>query len=211
MRKTYGDVYRVPGSVCYNLEMVRWIKGGWLIVATVSALAGAQDASHGKYFIEGFAGKSLIPFLGSEDPRSAHGFGFGMIRHTPAWLRTGKSPSDMWSQVYYHRSTSPGFRGRKPNGTEAIGLLTTVRYWAPVSRSVQAYFEIGAGLHYVDMRTEDIPSRLSSTPVVGLGLSFRTSNGDILFGARLLHISNAGFVGSNQGQNQLLVTVGFRF
>lgn len=176
-----------------------------------AAMSGAQEAPRGKWFVEAFGGKAIIPFLGSEDPRSAHGIGIGHIRHTPFWLHHGKSPSDLWTQLYYHRSTSPGFRGRRPNGTDAIGLLTTVRYWAPVSKDVRAYFEIGGGLHYTDMRTEDIPSRLSTTPVFGLGFSFRTANGDLLVGARLLHISNAGFVGSNQGQNQLLVTVGFRF
>lgn len=179
-----------------------------LLAAT---LASAQEAPRGKWFVEAFGGKSLIPFLGSEDPRSVRGFGIGHIRHTPFWLHQGKSPSDLWTQLYYHRSTSPGFRGRTPNGADAIGLLTTVRYWAPLGRDTQMYFEIGGGLHYTDLRTEDIPSRLSSTPVIGLGFSFRTTGGEILLGARLLHISNAGFVGSNQGQNQLLVTVGFRF
>lgn len=191
--------------------MLRWSKGGWAVVLMAAAMSGAQEAPRGKWFVEAFGGKAIIPFLGSEDPRSAHGIGIGHIRHTPFWLHHGKSPSDLWTQLYYHRSTSPGFRGRRPNGTDAIGLLTTVRYWAPVSKDVRAYFEIGGGLHYTDMRTEDIPSRLSTTPVFGLGFSFRTANGDLLVGARLLHISNAGFVGSNQGQNQLLVTVGFRF
>lgn len=179
-----------------------------LLAAT---LASAQEAPRGKWFIEAFAGKSLVPFLGSEDPRSARGFGIGHIRHTPGWLHHGKSPSDLWTQVYYHRSTSPGFRGRKPNSADAVGLLTTVRYWAPVSKGVQAYLEIGGGLHYTDLRTEDVPSRLSTTPVIGLGLSFRTSDGEVLLGARLLHISNAGFVGTNQGQNQLMFVLGFRF
>lgn len=174
-------------------------------------VAGAQEVPRGKWFIEGFTGKSLVPFLGSEDPRSARGIGIGYISHVPRWLTSDPDRSELWQQIYYHRSTSPGFRGRLRNGTDSWGILTTVRYWAPVGRTTSVYFEIGAGLNLSDMRTEDLSSRLTSTPAVGLGFAFRTGRTEFMIGARLLHMSNAGLEGTNQGQNQLFLVVGIRF
>jgi hypothetical protein len=86
-----------------------------------------------------------------------------------------------------------------------------VRYWQPLNRTTSAYFEIGTGLNLSDMRTEDLSSRLTSTPAIGLGLAFRTGRTEFMVGARLLHMSNAGLEGTNQGQNQLFIVVGIRF
>lgn len=188
----------------------RILSGLTVLLALINPSA-AQEPTRGRWFVEGFSGKSLVPFLGSEDLRTAHGFGIGFVRRTPWWLHHGRSPSDMWSQIYYHTSTSPGASQQPPNRANAIGILTTVRYWAPSKGNVRAYLEVGGGIQLANRTTVDNTSRLNGTPALGVGVSFRGGSSDVLIGVRLLHISNAGFRGTNQGQNQLTLTVGVRF
>ena len=54
-------------------------------------------------------------------------------------------------------------------------------------------------------------SKINSTPMIGFGVSWNTSEGEASIGLRLLHISNAGLVGKNQGQNQLFLVYSWRF
>jgi len=152
-----------------------------------------------------------MPFLGSEDPREIHGFGIQYAHPGSRKLRFKQYLPEVIHEVYYHRSASPGVDIDPPNKVDALGILSFARYRGEYKDGVAFYFDIGAGLHYADQRTVDLSSRLSSTPMLGIGVSVRDHRQELLIGLRFLHISNAGLVGNNQGQNQVLITVGFRF
>lgn len=152
-----------------------------------------------------------MPFLGSEDLRSAHGFGIGVV--LPGWRRLryrGFVPETLL-QVYYFRSTAPDAPVTPRNGTDAYGVLALSRYTSPRKGGRALYVDVGIGFQYADMRTVDLSGRGSFTPTLGLGLSYKPGFTEWLIGARLFHISNAALAGNNQGQNQLLVTLGVRF
>lgn len=167
-------------------------------------------ADRHKIYVEGFFGTSVVT-LGSEDRRYAHGFAVGIELAAPRRFRYRGFVPTMILEGYHHRSRSPGASQQPPNATDAYGFLSLVRYEKSLGRSMGLYFDWGMGLQYADQRTVDLSGRLSSTPTLGLGLAFHTRGLTYYLGARLFHISNAGFQGNNQGQNQLLVTFGIRF
>jgi len=57
----------------------------------------------------------------------------------------------------------------------------------------------------------DLTSKINSTPMLGIGISWDTGQGEGSLGIRFLHISNAGTVQPNQGQNQLFLVYTWRF
>ncbi len=181
-----------------------------LALLTVCSSANA-GASQGRIYIEGTAGKAIVPFLGSEDPRTTRGFGIGVV--LPGWrqMRYRNYVPETILQVYYQRSTTPGVSGVPANGTDAYGVLALSRYTSRRRDGVACFVDLGIGFQYADMRTVDLSGRGSFTPTVGLGLSFKQGSTEWLLGVRLFHISNAALQGNNQGQNQLLVTLGVRF
>lgn len=185
------------------------------MAAVVSTgLAPAQETrpfTRGNWYVEGFAGRAIPEFLGSEDHRKARGIGIGTYMAAPRRLRYRHYVPELVVTAYHHRSTSAGVSGVGPNATDAYGVLTVARYGFAVVKGLNGYFDMGMGLQYADMRTVDLSGRLSSTPTLGLGLSFGKGQTKWLLGIRLLHISNAGFQGNNQGQNQVLFTLGVRF
>ncbi|MEQ1822087.1 MAG: acyloxyacyl hydrolase [Fimbriimonadaceae bacterium] len=117
----------------------------------------------------------------------------------------------VYVEGYYHRSVSPGASEQPPNGTDAYGILNFVRYELTPEKRTSFYFDIGVGLQYADQRTVDLSGRLSSTPTLGIGVAFRGTDATYYLGARFFHLSNAGFQGNNQGQNQVLITFGVKF
>jgi hypothetical protein len=163
------------------------------------------------YYIEGFSGRAIPEFLGSEDPRRAHGVALGVVLNAPRSLRWGRLVPKVFVEGYYHRSVSPGASEQPPNGTDAYGILHFIRYELTPEKPTSFYFDIGMGLQYADQRTVDLSGRLSSTPTLGIGVAFRSSGLTYYLGARFFHISNAGFQGNNQGQNQTLITFGVKF
>lgn len=167
--------------------------------------------SGGNLYVEGFAGQSIVGWLGSEDPRKAWGLGVGVFMPGPHRFRYRGFVPELLVQGYYHRTTTPGASGVPANGTDAYGVLALLRYSKVLTSDVSLYFDWGLGLQYADMRTVDLSGRLSSTPTLGIGLSFDTASLKWMAGIRYLHISNAGLQGNNQGQNQMLLTLGLRF
>ncbi len=165
----------------------------------------------GRLYVEGFTGKAIVPFLGSEDRRTAQGVGIGVFLESPRSFRYRSVRPEILIEGYYHRSTSKGVSGSGPNATDAYGVLALVRYSFADRAGTSFYFDWGWGLQYTDMRTIDLSGRLNSTPTVGVGLTFHAGRQELTVGARLMHISDAGLQGNNQGQNQLMLTVGFRF
>jgi hypothetical protein len=186
-----------------------------LLPLAVAALALGQvsggEKPRSRWLVEGFIGKSIVPFLGSEDPRELYGFGIQYAHPSSRKLRFKQYHPEVVHELYYHRSSSPGVDIDPPNRVDAVGLLTFARYRSAYKDGVAFYLDIGGGLHYTDQRTVDLSSRLSSTPLLGLGISIRDPKNELLIGLRYLHISNAGLEGNNQGQNQIMITIGFRF
>ena len=192
--------------------MVAWF-GGLAVAASVlgSPAPQARPFAPGNRYIEGFAGRAIPEFLGSEDHRKVRGLGMGTYLPGPRRLRYRNYVPELVVTGYYHRSTSAGVSGVGPNGVDAYGVLALARYEFAKGRSFAGYFDLGMGLQYADMRTVDLSGRLSTTPTLGLGVSFGSGSCKWLAGVRLFHISNAGLQGNNQGQNQVLITLGVRF
>lgn len=163
-----------------------------------------------KIYVEGFVGTSVVT-LGSEDRRYAHGFAIGVELPGPRRFRYRGFVPKLIIEGYHHRSRSPGASQQPPNATDAYGILQLVRYEKSIGKSMGFFVDWGMGLQYADQRTVDLSGRLSSTPTIGLGLAFHSPDVSYYLGARLFHISNAGFQGNNQGQNQLVFTLGIRF
>lgn len=174
-------------------------------------MSSAQEPLKGRIVLEGFAGKALVPFLGSEDPRSTYGFGLGIAFPGMRRMRYRTFVPETILQIYYQRSTSPGASEQPPNGTDAFGVLMLSRYTTPRRAGTALYLDLGIGFQYADQRTVDLSGRGNFTPTVGLGLSYKDRDVEWTLGARLFHISNAALQGNNQGQNQLMLTVGVRF
>lgn len=192
--------------------MVAWL-GGLALAASVVGVPhqGVRPFEQGNRYIEGFIGRSIPEFLGSEDHRRVRGIGIGTYLEGPRRLRYRNYVPELVVTGYYHRSTSPGVSGVGPNGSDAYGVLALARYAFLKSKGFSCYFDLGMGVQYSDMRTVDLSGRLSTTPTLGFGFAFGPDHTQSLLGLRLLHISNAGLQGNNQGQNQLLITLGIRF
>jgi len=181
-----------------------------LPAAALACVTLAPPSDKTRIYVEGFAGHSIVT-LGSEDHRIAHGFAIGVDMHAPRRFRYRQILPRLIIEGYHHRSRSSGASGEPGNRTDAYGLLQILRYEKGLSRNVNLYFDIGMGLQYSDQRTVDLSGRLSSTPMLGGGFAFHSKEASYYLGLRMLHVSNAGFQGNNQGQNQFLFTLGVRF
>lgn len=182
-------------------------------VALVSLTAtGYSQYEQKRWILEGFTGRGLVGFLGSEDPRVARGLGLGYAFNTPNFLNIHGKESELIVLGYYHRSTSKGVSGQPANGTDAFGTLGLARYYiGPRIGGMAPYAEAGLGIQFQDQETVDQSSTYSFSPTVGVGISMRGKDSELMLGVRLLHLSNAGTRGNNQGSNQILITMGLRF
>jgi Lipid A 3-O-deacylase (PagL) len=161
------------------------------------------------YYFNIFGGQSLT-ILGSEDKRTAIGFGVGYGKPEPRFAMPRVGAQLVW-EGYYDHSGSPGIRNDRPNQAESLGVLAYGRWRWPQKRGLGAYATLGWGIQYANQTSRDLDSKINSTPMIGFGVSWNTGQGEGSLGIRLLHISNAGLVGENQGQNQLFLVYGWRF
>lgn len=163
-----------------------------------------------KWIVEVYGGRSLTPFLGSEDMREAYGVS---IQHTrpERRLRFREVRGELGLGLTFGGSWSDGVDLDRPNRQSEYGFLSYARWYFGKTNSVRLYTDLGWGLHYSSRRTHDLESRLNSTPYLAFGVLIPNKTVDWLVGARVMHISNGGTVGHNRGQNQLLVTLGVRF
>lgn len=163
-----------------------------------------------KWIVELYGGRSLTPFLGSEDTREAYGIS---LQHTrpERRLRFKETRGELGLGLTLGGSWSDGVDRDQPNRQTEVGFISYARWTFGKTNSVRLYFDVGWGLHYASRRTHDLESRLNSTPYLATGLLIPNKTVDWLLGARLMHISNGGTVGHNRGQNQLLLTLGVRF
>ena len=161
------------------------------------------------YYVTGALGHSQR-ILGSEENRNNEFWSVGFGKPEPRF-RYKSFNAQLLVEAYYERSEVGRVRRSLPNATDAFGVLAIARYRFAKRGRVGGYFDIGWGAQYVDMRTRDLESRLNSTPMFGAGIGVDLPHGELLLGGRFLHLSKAGLIGDNQGQNQLFVTVTYRF
>jgi hypothetical protein len=166
--------------------------------------------SPGRWAIHASAGKTIVPFLGDEDPRRNTLIGVQYYKPEPRF-RFRRKKANLMQELYYEHSESPGASGEPANKTDAGGYLFGAEYTWGLRGNLRLYGTGGLGVQYVSRRTVDLPSRLNSTPFLDLRLGIPAGVNEILIGARFLHISNAHQSGNNQGQNQLFFDVGYRF
>ncbi|HJP83652.1 MAG TPA: acyloxyacyl hydrolase [Fimbriimonadaceae bacterium] len=159
-----------------------------------------------------FSGQS-ITILGSEDRRTAFGMGIASGKREPRfYFRNFKDANaELVYEAYYDRSSSRGASGEGPNKSDSYGLLAYGRYRWPARHGLGLYLTAGWGVQYTNRTSVDLDSHINSTPMLGFGVSWSTPKGEASIGLRLLHISNAGTVGNNQGQNQLFLVSSWKF
>lgn len=175
------------------------------MLSVAAVLALAQVSNDWKLYGTTAFGKAIVPFLGSEDPRSHWTLGVQAAKPEPRF-RFKKLRADLFVEAYYEDSSSPGASQQPPNQTDAAGVLFGARY-----RFGSGFFDLGWGLQYTDQRSVDISSRLSSTPNATIGFFFDIKGREYLAGLRFVHISNAGLSGNNQGTNQIGFFFAVRF
>jgi hypothetical protein len=179
-----------------------------LALGTV-AVAQEEPRNHPSRYLYGFVGQSVV-VLGSEDIRYGAGMGFAYGKPERRF-RFRSIPAQLIFEGYFDR-TSSRFRYDNPRDTYSFGGLVSARwYWPRNEFGWGMYGDLGWGLQYANHPTRDLDSTVNSTPMIGFGGVFASGRNEYLIGLRLLHISNAGTKEPNQGQNQLFLTLGYRF
>lgn len=182
----------------------------FLVLLTLfSAIAGAQAVENRRERVVSAVASQSLLVLGSEDRRS--GFGASI-----QWLNPEKRlafrryPAKLGYEFYALHTTGHDTTGRRPGvTTTAAGALVFARYEFP-ARSIRMFFDLGWGLQVADRISQDLDTRLNSTPMFGAGIIVGRER-PVYIALRLLHMSNAGTNKPNQGQNQLQLLVGVRF
>lgn len=204
----------VPAG-CHSANM-NWrplLLVGWMAIAS-STLADDTEAkirrlvAPSNYF-NLYGGQSMT-ILGSEDRRTGFGVGLGYGRPEPRFAFRGVG-AQLVGELYYDHSSSPGASGQGPNQSESIGVLVYAQYRWPKRRGLGLFASMGWGIQYTNQTSVDLDSHLNSTPMIGLGASWDTGDGEASIGLRFFHISNGGQVGNNQGQNQLFLVYSWRY
>jgi hypothetical protein len=199
-----------PVGLTCSVTMDGIVKTAACGVLAACAVLSLADDGESRLGFRLFIGQALLS-LGSEDIRNGAG---AALTYTIPYdrLRFRSYRGELSLETYYHASYSGGASGKPPNKTNAGGILALGRYRGRSRNGVAGYFELGWGFQYADKRTVDLDSRLNSTPTAGIGVVTRAPTGNEIFvGLRLMHVSNAGIVGRNQGQNQFFGTIGFKF
>ncbi|HRF60736.1 MAG TPA: acyloxyacyl hydrolase [Fimbriimonadaceae bacterium] len=185
-----------------------WIAWSGLVGAVLASSGGVigPEPKSEEWMAWVFLGQSWF-LLGSEDFRQGGGLAIQRIRREPHLTYKGSRGELVWE--LNAATTVGGDKFEWPGDTTtSIGALALARWPVRWARGVFGYVEAGWGLQYASALTIDLPSRLNSTPTLGFGFDLGER---LRLGVRYLHISNAGTVGNNPGQNQLFVMVGYRF
>lgn len=160
-----------------------------------------------RWYTTAHIGQSLL-ILGSEDLREGWCIGPVYGKPEPRFSNSWES-GDLAIGLYYTDTGSTKFHtpGRQSQGIGLIAMMDMHRMW---TRSWGYYYFLGWGIQYVNHPQIDLDSQLNSSPAIGAGFILFAGSREIRVGLDLLHLSNAGLQGSNQGQNQLYLTVGMR-
>ena len=187
-----------------------------LSLLALSAFAAAQDdlprvdfRDRPYWYVGGFLGQSGI-ILGGEDIRQGGGFSVAYARPERRF-NYGKFKGQIVAEVYANRTHSVN-EPTSPN-TSAAGFLVMSRWHSRQNEKGQGFFmDLGWGFQYASKRSIDLDSRVNSTPVVDLGTTFPLGEKqEFMVALRILHESNAGLAGRNQGSNNFWLTFGVRF
>lgn len=151
--------------------------------------------------------RSLI-ILGSQDRRYGFGVSYQTLRPEKR-IALGKNEGKLMIEGYFLR-TYTDYKPWVPGDANFdTGILVSGRYEFPLrDKSTRGFWEAGWGLHISDEGTYDLDSVINSSPTVGVGIKWLEKR-PITLTARLMHISNAGSVGKNKGQNQFWIMLGF--
>lgn len=161
------------------------------------------------YYLEGFAGRSVI-MLGSKEVRQGGGIGFGYGRPEPRF-RLWSVPAQWVWEATVDETHGLGTYASAPNDRLGVHVFSYSRWRGRTNHGIGAYADLGFGLYFVSPNF-DVNSDVSTTPLLGLGLAFRSGQkNEWLVGLRYRHISNAGTRSPNNGQNGIWLTVQFRF
>lgn len=193
---------------CYSLEVPARLK--IIGIALVALLASFASAQKSRWYISGFSGQSVIVF-GSSDPRTSSGFGLGYKFGNAARLRWGKHHGDLMGELYYNYSKSTGVKEFPANTSSAFGVLAYARYYWRPKDAPNSFFDLGWSVQVLSQPSHDLESKINSSPFFDFGIIVGKEHDRAFVGARFMHVSNAGTVGNNQGQNQIFFLVQIPF
>jgi hypothetical protein len=192
---------KVPdlASCIFEMDLMRFsLCSAFVALAAISA---AQDSVENQHYLSAFVGKSAL-LLGSSEVRLGGGISYGYGKHEPRFENRFVTAQIVY-EGYYDNTVGNGQHTRALD-SDALGFLFYSRWFARTSSArPRPFFDLGWGFQYADRTTPDLPSEINSTPVGDLGMAIPIGKRQIMASIRYLHISNAGFVKPNRGQNQI--------
>ncbi len=170
---------------------------------------GIQPVSQPRWTVHsGFA--SSVRILGSQDSRSGSYLGLQVGVPMPS-RHLKKGDTSLVIEAYHLFTKGGGLFEYGPDRSFAYGLLAMSRWKTGASTNGSTFFEIGWGLQVQDTTSHDLGSRVNSTPTLGFGWMGKGGKTNLQITARFMHISNAGLIPRNLGQNQVQILFGVRF
>lgn len=180
-------------------------------LAGLSAASSAELQKHAESrWALHYGPAQSVTILGSEDLRN--GALLGLQHFQPIKLRLlEKGDTALVLEAYHLFTKGGGLYEFGPDRSFAYGVLAHSRWYSKGGRTGRFFAEFGWGLQVQNTITHDMGSRINSTPTVGLGWTGPLAGTDLQVTLRFMHMSSAGLVTRNLGQNQIQVLAGFRF
>jgi len=162
------------------------------------------------WILYSYGGRSAV-VLGSKELRRGGGLAIQYERPDPKMKSEDGHPGSLVLELYYE-GTHGGRIGTPISvRLDAVGITASALYrWNTKLAGIQYYIDLGWGIQAGNRTTRDLGSRINSTPLFGVGLSIGSPENELLVGLRFKHISNGGSVEDNNGQNQVVITLGRR-
>lgn len=174
-----------------------------LWIVPVIAFA-SPDPGQGHWLLSTHAGRSQV-MLGSTERRNVWANAISYSRPDPK-MKAGTRPGNLDLFLYYEASEPTSATDTGSPATEGWGFIATASWvdmWTP---HVGSYFRVGWGIQVANRPSPDLDSRVNSSPTMGFGLRIDYGT-PVYIGFDYLHLSNAGLVGRNAGQNQLVFSL----
>lgn len=147
-------------------------------------------------------GGASVTVLGSEQVRLGGGLSYAYARPDKRWTFDGARAQQVLEVYLDQTFLKRDYHSR----SNAVGFLIYGRY-----RGSSAYFDAGIGLQVQSRTSDDVPTYVNSTPILGGGAIIHTQGHDYLIGARWLHVSNARTKNPDPGQNEIFLTFSVRY
>ncbi len=179
------------------------------VAVLLAGSASAQDMFAPSHSFSLWFGKSA-KILGSSEVRAGGGVSYDYARPEPRFKFGGVRAQIVYEAYLDYTDTVGAIRPRE--ATYAGGGLGFARWWGrPFKVGPAFYADLGWGLQVATRPTYDLPSEVNSTPMFDIGAALPAGREQILLGIRFLHISNAGLVPPNRGQDQFFFTAGVQW